>query len=51
MKDAKITMLEQFNQLTEKRKQAKEKKVQRGPVDLKAMRQQIKAWDAKNRKP
>lgn len=46
----RITMIDQFNHFREVRQKAKENKP-KGPPDLKALRNDVKSWDAKNRKP
>ena len=44
------TMIDQFNQYVEAKKKAKDNKP-RGPIDIKALRAQVQAANAKNRRP
>lgn len=50
MSQPKITMIQQFNELRKKREE-KKKDTPKGPVNLKALREELKSAQARFRKP
>ena len=47
---SKIRFVDQFNDFKEKKGKTKQN-VSKGPIDIKAVRAQVKEWNKKNRKP